>query len=276
MRLRFSKMHGLGNDFVVFDAVSQDVPLTPELVRKIADRRFGIGCDQVLLAEPARDLGVDFHYRIYNADGGEVAQCGNGARCLARFVLDQGLSDKQELIVSTALDTMRLVMRSDGQVRVNMGRPRLEPSNVPFKATVRAPRYRLLVADTEVEIGAVSMGNPHAVLQVGSVDVAPVETLGAAIEGHAAFPERVNVGFMEIVDRNHIQLRVFERGVGETLACGSGACAAVVCGRLQALLDDSVTVSLPGGDLEIHWSGGEQPVYLTGPAQHVFDGCIDL
>jgi diaminopimelate epimerase len=276
MRVQFSKMHGLGNDFVVFDAVTQGIALDPETVRWIADRRFGVGCDQVLLVEPARDLGVDFHYRIYNADGGEVEQCGNGARCLARYVLDKGLSDKRELIVSTALDTIRLLVREDGQVRVNMGRPRLEPANIPFKVSARASRYRVLVDDTEVEIGAVSMGNPHAVLQVGNIEVAPLGTLGALIERHPSFPERVNVGFMQVLHPGHISLRVFERGVGETLACGTGACAAVVCGRVQSLLDEDVKVSLPGGDLEIHWSGGEQAVYMTGPAQHVFDGYIDL
>ena len=269
-------MHGLGNDFVVFDAVTQPVALTAATVRELANRRFGIGCDQVLLVEPARDQGVDFHYRIFNADGSEVSQCGNGARCFARFVLNQGLTDKRELMVSTASNTIRLEVREDDRVRVNMGRPRLEPSQVPFEALGPGPLYRLQMEDTELEIGAVSMGNPHAVLQVGSVDVAPVESIGPIIERHPAFPEHANVGFLEVVDRTHIRLRVYERGVGETLACGSGACAAVVSGQLQSLLDQGVTVSLAGGDLEIDWAGGEHPVYMTGPATHVFDGQIEL
>lgn len=276
MRARFSKMHGLGNDFVVFDSVTQPLALSAATVRRLADRRLGIGCDQILVVEPARSQGVDFHYRIFNANGGEVAQCGNGARCFARFVLEQGLTDKRQLTVATAVDTIGLTVGEDYQIRVDMGRPRLRPDQIPLEASGSGPLFRLQLAGAELEIGAVSMGNPHAVLRVGAVEVAPVESIGPGLESHPAFPERANVSFMEVVDRSHIRLRVYERGVGETLACGSGACAAVVSGQLQSLLNRRVTVSLAGGDLEIEWAGGEHSVYMTGPAEHVFDGQIEL
>ncbi|MBA3581524.1 MAG: diaminopimelate epimerase [Gammaproteobacteria bacterium] len=274
--LRFAKMHGLGNDFVVFDGVTQNLQLTSEQLRFIADRRFGIGCDQILLVEKAEQAGADFKYRIFNADGGEVEQCGNGVRCFYRFVRAQGLTKKSEVIVDTESGRLVLSGEPNGWVKVNMGVPRLEPQEIPFQAEKRATRYELMVADKLLTIGAVSMGNPHAVSQVENVNSAPVKELGALIEQHARFPKRVNAGFMEVVDATHIRLRVFERGVGETLACGTGACAAVVVGQLQGLLKPQVTVSLPGGDLIINWQGEGHPVWMTGPAEHVFDGSIDL
>ena len=276
MNLRFTKMHGLGNDFVVIDAIHQQVELTPEQLRFLADRRFGVGCDQILLVEAPRQSGVDFTYRIFNADGSEVEQCGNGARCFARFVRDKGLSDKQDIPVATAAGVIRLHIEPDGQVTVDMGAPEFEPARIPFEAEARAERYALEVAGETLELGVLSMGNPHAVLRVDDVESAPVARLGPQIESHPRFPRRVNVGFMQILDRNHIRLRVFERGSGETLACGSGACAAVVSGRQRGWLDDTVRVSLPGGDLRIRWAGGQQPVMMTGPAVSVFEGELNI
>ncbi|MCB1772551.1 MAG: diaminopimelate epimerase [Gammaproteobacteria bacterium] len=275
-RLPFTKMHGLGNDFVVIDATRHSVALTPTLVRHLADRRFGIGCDQVLLVEPARDADTDFHYRIFNADGGEVEQCGNGARCFARFVLDKGLTGRREIPVGTAAGPIRLYIEDNGDVRVDMGVPRLLPADIPFTADSTEPLYPLAVDGKTLMIGAVSMGNPHAVLRVDDVASAPVETLGPLIERHPRFPQRVNAGFMAVRSRNHIDLRVFERGAGETLACGTGACAAVVCGRLNGWLDEQVTVSLPGGDLVVSWRQNGHPVWMTGPAVTVFEGTIDM
>ena len=276
MLLKFTKMHGLGNDFVVIDGVRQPVALTPEQVRYLADRRHGVGCDQVLLVEKPQSANVDFRYRIFNADGGEVEQCGNGARCFARFVFEEGLTDKRVIPVETASGRMELVLLDDGQVRVNMGVPRLLPAEIPFDAPAPAQRYVLNVNSESVEIGAVSMGNPHAVLTVTDVATAPVATLGPRIESHPRFPQRVNVGFMQIITRNHIRLRVFERGAGETLACGSGACAAAAVGQMQEALGSEVRVSLPGGDLMISWAGVGQPVFMTGPATRVFEGQIQL
>jgi diaminopimelate epimerase len=276
MHLRFSKMHGLGNDFVVIDAIRQAVSLAPEQVRFLADRRFGVGCDQVLLVEPARLPATAFHYRIFNADGSEVEQCGNGARCFARFVRDQGLTRDDVIRVGTARGPITLHVEPDGQVRVDMGAPRLEPADLPFDAPARAPTYRVEVDGEVVEIGAVSMGNPHAVLLVDDVASAPVGRLGPLLESHPRFPRRVNVGFMAVKGRDEIDLRVFERGSGETLACGTGACAAVVSGRLRGLLDENVRVRLPGGELRIAWQGGDAPVWMTGPAVTVFEGTIAL
>lgn len=269
-------MHGLGNDFVVIDAINQSVSFTVEQVRFIADRHFGIGCDQLLLVEKADRPEADFLYRIFNADGSEVEQCGNGARCFARFVKEQGLTDKNEIPVQTASGLITLHIESDGQVRVDMGVPVFAPEQIPFTADVAALRYALEVDGSQLEIGAVSMGNPHAVIQVDDIEQAAVTSLGAKIESHARFPQRVNVGFMQLIDRNHIRLRVYERGAGETLACGTGACAAMVVGRQQGLLDDKVVVSLPGGDLIINWSGDNQAVMMTGPAQSVFEGTVRL
>lgn len=276
MPLKFTKMHGLGNDFVVFDAINQSVTLSPEQVRFIADRRFGVGCDQLLLVEKAQQDGVDFRYRIFNADGGEVQQCGNGARCFARFVREKGLSDKESIVVETASGVITLTIEEDGQVRVNMGRPDFEPSSLPFLVESMQPVYQLKVNDELVPVGAVSMGNPHTVVQVDDVDGAPVEYLGSRLEAHPLFPERVNVGFMQVVDRGHIRLRVYERGAAETLACGTGACAAVAVGNRWGLLDDEVVVSLPGGELTIRWGGEGEDLWMVGPATTVFEGTIEL
>jgi diaminopimelate epimerase len=275
MTLRFTKMHGLGNDFVVIDGISQTVALDPEQIRRLADRHFGIGCDQVLLVEASDRPDADFRYRIFNADGGEVEQCGNGARCFARFVRDRGLTDRDELRVSTAGGLLALRLRSDGRVAVDMGQPRLEPAEIPFFATARAGRYPVAADGVELEIGVVSMGNPHAVLVVDDVARAPVAHLGPLLERHGRFPNRTNVGFMQILTPDHIRLRVFERGAGETLACGSGACAAVVAGRLWGLLWPNVRVELPGGELTVHWAGEGESVVMTGPAVTVFEGWIE-
>jgi diaminopimelate epimerase len=274
--LQFTKMQGLGNDFVVIDAISQAVTLDPERVRHLADRRFGVGCDQVLVVERPRGPTAEFRYRIYNADGGEVEQCGNGARCFARFVRDRGLTDKRELRVETLGGDITLTVEADGQVRVDMGLPRLEPEAIPLRAAAQARDYPLQVDGRVYRIGAVSMGNPHAVLEVDDVERVPVAELGAKIESHPDFPRRVNAGFMQVVSRNHIRLRVFERGVGETLACGTGACAAVVVGRVWDRLDGQVAVDLPGGRLVVSWAEAGEPVYLTGPAEAVFEGKVDL
>ncbi|MDG4595629.1 MAG: diaminopimelate epimerase [Candidatus Contendobacter sp.] len=276
MKMNFTKMHGLGNDFVVIDGVSQTVTLDPARIRRLADRHFGIGCDQVLLVEASDRPDADFRYRIFNADGGEVEQCGNGARCFARFVRDHQLTDKDDLRVMTAAGPLRLRLLSKGQVAVDMGQPRLEPADAPFFATERAARYPIAADGVELEIGVVSMGNPHAVLMVDNVDQAPVGHLGPLLERHGRFPQRANVGFMQIVAPDHVRLRVFERGTGETLACGSGACAAVVVGRLWGLLWPNVRVELPGGELRIHWAGEGESVTLTGPATTVFEGWIEL
>jgi diaminopimelate epimerase len=276
MQLNFTKMHGLGNDFVVIDAITQSVALTPAQVRHIADRRRGVGCDQLLLVEASERADSQFRYRIFNADGGEVEQCGNGARCFALFVRARGLTDARRIPVYTGAGHLELLVHDDDSVTVDMGVPRLEPAEIPFAAANRAPRYSLSVDGESHEIGAVSMGNPHAVLQVEDVANAPVASLGASIETHPRFPARVNVGFMQIIDRSHIRLRVFERGAGETLACGTGACAAVVVGRLQGLLDETVTIELPGGNLVVSWAGENEPVLMTGPATFVFEGTIDL
>jgi len=272
MRLRFTKMQGLGNDFVVIDAIHQSIEMGAGLCRLLADRRFGIGCDQILLVEPSRSPTTDFHYRIFNADGTEVEQCGNGARCFARFVADKGMTDKTEIPVGTAAGIIHLNLEEDGQVRVNMGRPELEPDRIPFDAERRADCYELEVGGRIHQIVALSLGNPHAVLQVDDLVKAPVAELGPLIEGHPRFPQRVNAGFMQVLDQGRIGLRVYERGVGETLACGTGACAAVVAGRIQGLLGERVRVGLPGGDLVINWAGDGEPVWMTGPATSVFEG----
>jgi len=275
MFINFSKMHGLGNDFMVIDSVSQNQYLSKEQIRKLADRHFGIGFDQLLVVEPPYHPEQDFHYRIFNADGSEVEQCGNGARCFAAFVRQKGLTNKDVITVSTKAGTIVLTIENDDQVTVNMGQPIMAPSEIPFKAKSQERTYLMRVQEQTVMCGVVSMGNPHCVLTVDDVETAPLETLGAAVERHERFPKKVNVGFMQVLDRNAIKLRVYERGVGETLACGTGACAAVVVGQLQGKLDSKVTVSLPGGDLIINWQPG-QAVMMTGPAVHVFDGQIKL
>jgi diaminopimelate epimerase len=281
-RIAFSKMHGLGNDFVVLDATEQAVALDLATIRRLADRRFGIGCDQVLIVERPRLADTLFHYRIFNADGSEVEQCGNGARCFARFVHDRGLTDLDEIPVGTAAGPIRLYLEAQGQVRVDMGSPIFVPERIPFIADREAVTYDLNLADEHLVIGALSMGNPHAVILVGDPDTAPVERLGPLIESHPRFPQRTNVGFAQVAARDHLRLRVFERGVGETLACGTGACAAVVHARQRGLVDERVRVSLPGGDLTIEWAGPsgigrtEPVVWMTGPAVHVFNGEIEL
>jgi diaminopimelate epimerase len=251
------------------------VELEPAFIRRLADRRFGIGCDQILLVESPRRPDTVFHYRIFNADGSEVEQCGNGARCFARFVREQGLSDQDEIAVGTAAGVIKLRLQADGQVRVNMGAPVLIPAQIPFLAERPQPVYPLRVGDETVLLGAVSMGNPHAVLQVDDVETAEVARLGPLLESHPSFPQRVNVGFMQVITPQHVRLRVYERGTGETLACGTGACAAVVSGWLRKLLAPQVRVSLPGGDLLIEWCGPPQTVWMTGPAATVFHGEID-
>ena len=276
MELAFTKMHGLGNDFVVIDAIKQVVSLSAEQIRFIADRHFGVGCDQLLLVEAADRPDVDFRYRIFNSDGGEVEQCGNGARCFVRFVHDKGLTDKNPITVSTNTGIIGLTEQEDGQVTVNMGIPRFEPKDIPFIAEQRVDRYEVALLSQTVEIGAVSMGNPHAVLLVDDVQQAPVDQLGPLLEHHNRFPRRVNVGFMQIIDTLNINLRVFERGVGETQACGTGACAAVAVGRKWGLLQERVNVNLPGGQLMIQWAGEGEPVWMTGPAESVFEGRISI
>ncbi len=276
MSLQFTKMHGLGNDFVVIDAISQQLELTEADFRFIADRHFGIGCDQILLVESPRLPGTDFHYRIINADGSEVEACGNGARCFARFVREKGLSDKAVIPVGTAAGAITLKHLPGELVEVDMGVPQFEPAAIPFDAPQRSLTYPLEIDGVSHEICALSMGNPHAVLLVPDLDATPVALLGPRIEQHPRFPRRVNAGFLQIVDRCHIRLRVFERGAGETLACGSGACAAVVAGRLLGRLDPQVKVRLPGGELVVEWQTEGQSVLIRGTADTVFEGTIDL
>ncbi|MEA3221221.1 MAG: Diaminopimelate epimerase [Immundisolibacter sp.] len=272
--LRFTKMHGLGNDFVVIDGVRQAVALSTAQIRALADRHFGVGCDQVLLLEAPRRAEADFTYRIFNADGGEVEHCGNGARCAARFVHEQGLSDKTTLSFDTLGGLVRPRLLGDGQVEVEMGVPCFEPARIPFEAPAEALDYPLQVEGQTLTIAALAIGNPHAVLRVPDVDSAPVGTLGPLIEAHARFPRRVNVGFLQVVDRREGRLRVYERGAGETLACGTGACAAFVAGVRWGLFDAQARLHLPGGVLELAWAGPGTPVFLTGPAVTVFEGTL--
>ncbi|MGL5337045.1 MAG: diaminopimelate epimerase [Enterovibrio sp.] len=274
--MQFSKMHGLGNDFMVVDVVTQNGYFSPDLIRRLADRNRGIGFDQLLLVEPPYDPDSDFHYRIFNANGTEVSQCGNGARCLARFVQLKGLTNKSQLKVSTQAGKLQLKVEYDGSVTVNMGQPIWQPNRIPFRAATEENTYIVRKEENTFFIGVVSMGNPHCVLIVDDVANAPVAEHGEMLMTHDRFPEQVNVGFMQILSRNEIRLRVYERGVGETLACGSGACAAVAVGIKQGLLADAVTVQLPGGSLHVRWKGGSEPVWMTGPAVHVFDGVIAL
>lgn len=276
MKLKFTKMHGLGNDFVVIDAINQSLGLTSEQSQWIADRHFGIGCDQILIVEPATQVNVDFKYRIFNADGSEVAQCGNGARCFARFVKEKGLTDKNDIVVETNAGIMILTIRNDNRVTVNMGVPQFEPRDIPLNVNTEALSYEAEVNHHKVNFGAVSMGNPHAVILVDDVISAPLETVGKSLESHPLFPERVNVGFMQIIDSSHAKLRVYERGSAETLACGSGACAAAVVGQRWGKLGQDVVINLPGGELRILWQGEGSPVMMTGPAEFVFEGEADL
>ena len=274
--LSFTKMHGLGNDFMVVDAISQPFRLRPDMIRKLADRHFGIGFDQLLVVEPPGLPDVDFRYRIFNADGSEVEQCGNGARCFARFVRDQRLTNRRVIRVQTAAGVIELRVGREGWVTVDMGVPELNPAAIPFAAESRQSVYTVDVDGQTVELSAVSMGNPHGVLLVDDVDTAPVATLGPALERHPRFPSRANIGFLQVIDRGRARLRVFERGAGETMACGTGACAAVVAGQLRGLLDERVRITLPGGDLVIEWQGEGAPVMMEGPTARVCDGQIRL
>ncbi|PID47387.1 MAG: diaminopimelate epimerase [Proteobacteria bacterium] len=277
MQLDFTKMHGLGNDFVMVNAINQDIHLTTDKVRAISDRHLGVGCDQLLVVEPSPVADCDFRYRIFNADGGEVEQCGNGARCFARFVVDQGLTEKTEIPVLTAGGRIVLRLREDGQVTVDMGLPQLQPSEIPLQADKQQICYtHNFTTQGEVEFSAISMGNPHAVLLVDDVETAPVATIGHVFQSAPCFPQQVNVGFMQILDRQRVKLRVYERGAGETMACGTGACAAIVAGRLRGLLDTPVTVILSAGNLEIHWADEQSPVMMTGPVATVFHGTINI
>lgn len=280
MKIPFTKMQGAGNDFVVIDNLQQDILLTKEQIRQMSDRHFGIGFDQLLLVMPSPpgQNNVDFGYKIYNADGSEAQQCGNGARCFARFVYENKLTIKEKLYVTTAAGNIELELKDDHQVSVNMGTPILEPTAIPFKAKALATEYTVEINDKlqPVKLGAVSMGNPHAIIQVDSIEKAPVNELGRLLNNHPDFPEQVNVGFMQVLDTHYIRLRVYERGVGETLACGSGACAAVVVGRLQGLLAEDVVVYLLGGALFVHWQGEGFPVWMTGPAEFVFTGVYEI
>jgi diaminopimelate epimerase len=285
MKLKFTKMHGAGNDFVVIDAINQQVEFTPEQWRRLGDRRFGVGADQILVVERAAVPGVDFRDRIFNSDGGEVEQCGNGSRSFVRFVVDKGLTRERSIRVQTMSGIIAPRLEDDGSVTVDMGAPRLEPAEVPFdraglsgQPEARDTLWPLALpgAGQDVFVSVVSMGNPHAVQVVDDVDTAPVLETGPLIETHPRFPKRVNAGFMQVVDRHHIRLRVFERGVGETLACGTGSCAAVVAGVRRGLLDSPVRVSARGGELSIAWAGEGQPVYLSGPAVTVFEGEIEI
>ena len=275
MKINFTKMHGAGNDFVVIDGINQSIALSTSQIQHIADRHFGVGCDQLLLVEHPQNPEADFRYRIFNADGGEVEQCGNGARCFVRFVIDKGLTSKTEITVETRSGLIKPRMETDGRVTVNMGAPRFTPADIPFDAPDRMPTYQLDVDGKVVTISALSMGNPHAVQVVENVDTAPVLQQGPLIERHLRFPQRVNAGYMQVLDRAHIKLRVFERGAGETLACGTGACAAVVAGIQRGLLDSRVDVETRGGILTIKWQGDDTPVMMTGPAETVFEGILE-
>lgn len=274
--IQFTKMHGLGNDFMVVDAITQNVFFSPEQIRRLAHRHLGVGFDQLLLVEAPYDPELDFHYRIFNADGSEVEQCGNGARCFARFVKNKGLTNKYKIRVSTASGKMTLRLERDGNVTVNMGIPKLEPTHIPFKAKKKEVTYLLQTPLQTFLCGAVSMGNPHCVLNVDDVATASVNDVGRLLTKHDRFPNGVNVGFMQIINNRHIKLRVYERGAAETMACGSGACAAVVVGVLQGKLSRHVKVELPGGSLTIDWEGEGKCLWMTGPAEHIYDGQLPL
>ena len=276
MQLKFTKMQGAGNDFVVIDGYSQSVALSANQIKKIANRYFGVGCDQLLMVEKSTSDNVDFKYRIFNADGGEVEQCGNGARCFARYVSEKGLSHKQEINVETASGVIVLQLQADDQVTVNMGAPIFEPARIPFNATNQQAQYALSLDTQTVTISAVSMGNPHAVMVVDNIEAANVAQLGPQIESHIDFPQRVNAGFMQVVNADEINLRVYERGSGETLSCGTGACAAAVSGMQLGLLQSPVLVNTRGGKLSIAWAGEASPVMMTGPAEFVFEGQLEI
>lgn len=276
MKLSFTKMQGTGNDFVVIDSATSPIDLSQKQIQHIANRYFGVGCDQLLMVEKTNTTNVDFRYRIFNADGGEVEQCGNGARCFVRFVIEKGLTDKKTITVETASGIITLTLQTDNQVKVNMGVPKFAPEQIPFDAKEQQQLYSLELDGHTLDIATISMGNPHAIAIVKDVDHAPVAVDGPQIESHVRFPQRVNAGFMQILDKHQIKLRVYERGSGETLACGTGACAAAVAGIQQGLLNSPVLVNTRGGQLTIEWHGGDTPVMMTGPAEMVFEGEIEL
>lgn len=276
MQLKFSKMHGLGNDFMVVDCITQNCFFAPEYIKRLANRNTGVGFDQILLVEPPYNPDMDFHYRIFNADGSEAGQCGNGARCFAKFVRQKGLTNKSKIKVTTQSGKISLNITHDDLVTVDMGEPVFEPEKIPFIAKSQEKTYLLRLEHETLFCGVVNVGNPHCVTVVKDVLQTDVDLYGALIEVHARFPKKVNVEFMQVISRDEIKLRVFERGVGETLACGSGACAAVAIGILQGLLNKKVKVNLPGGFLYINWDGVDTPLYMTGPAEHVYDGIIKL
>lgn len=276
MQTRFTKMHGLGNDFVVLDAVRQSVRLTTDIIKRMADRNLGIGCDQVLVIEPPTDRNIDFNYRIFNCDGSEVEQCGNGARCIGRYIKDQQLSGKKTLRIKTKNRVMEITTTTKNMITANMGEPSFIPADIPLDSEQQNDLYSIDINNSSLKIAALSVGNPHAVLQVDNIDQADVETIGSLIQKHSLFPESVNVGFMQIIDRQNLALRVYERGVGETQACGSGACAAAVAAIKQGLVDKTIEIKLLGGKLTIEWQGEGQPILMTGPAETVFHGKIKL
>lgn len=276
MQTRFTKMHGLGNDFVVLDAVRQSIRLTTDIIKRIADRNLGIGCDQVLVIEPPTDRNIDFNYRIFNCDGSEVEQCGNGARCIGRYIKDQQLSGKKTLRIKTKNRVMEITTTTKNMITANMGEPSFIPADIPLDSEQQNDLYSIDINNSSLKIAALSVGNPHAVLQVDNIDQADVETIGSLIQKHSLFPESVNVGFLQIIDRQNLALRVYERGVGETQACGSGACAAAVAAIKQGLVDKTIEIKLLGGKLTIQWQGEGQPILMTGPAETVFHGKIKL
>jgi diaminopimelate epimerase len=276
MLMKFTKMHGLGNDFVVIDAVTQNVRVTASMARRLADRHLGIGCDQVLVIEPPSDKTLDFDYKIFNSDGGEVEQCGNGARCLARFIRDRNLSGKNTIQVKTMNRVISLTINKDKLVSVDMGIPALEPSDVPIVESTKSTTYAININNEQFDISAISMGNPHAVLFVDNVESAPVSKIGQELQSHAQFPKQVNVGFAQVMNRQHLKLRVYERGAGETRACGTGACAAAVAAIQQDLADSPLRIALTGGDLQINWPGEGQPLIMTGPAITSYHGRIKI
>ncbi len=276
MQTRFTKMHGLGNDFVVLDAVRQSIRLTTDIIQRIADRNLGIGCDQVLVIEPPEDKNIDFNYRIFNCDGSEVEQCGNGARCIGRYISDQQLSGKKTVRIKTKNRVMEIHSNSKNMITANMGAPSFIPADIPLLADQRSDLYNIDINNSNYQMAALSVGNPHAVLQVDKIDHADVEKIGSLVQQHSLFPESVNVGFMQVIDRQKLALRVYERGVGETQACGSGACAAAVAAIQQGLVENIVEIQLLGGKLTIEWQGEDQSILMTGPAETVFHGKIKL
>lgn len=276
MKFRFSKMHGLGNDFIVIDAISQTIALTPDKIRLLADRHLGIGCDQILLIEPSNKKAIDFHYRIFNADGSESMQCGNGLRCIARFIEDKGLSKNKELRVATDVSEYILILEPDGDVKVNVNKPIFKPTAIPFHVDQESDSYTLTTSKNDFKASVLSVGNPHCILQVLDVNEVDLADTGSELSHHPRFPKQSNVEFVQVIDRQHIKLRIYERGVGETQACGSGACAAMVACHRLGLVDDTVQMMMPGGNLTISWQGGDSDIWMKGPASFVFEGEVEV